>query len=1110
MLIRNVSQGKVSFRKRSTKFPVKSWRFLACMLVIHVMAAGMASMAQGSGPSPRITAAVDESRLTKLSGNVPMLARAQYDQGEASPSTQMTHIRLVLSRSAAQQAALDTYLAELQQKSSPNYHKWLTPEQFGKLYGPADSDVAVIVSWLESHGLKLEQISSGRTNIAFSGTVSQVEEAFHTKIHSFQTGDRQFYSNVSDPSIPAALAPVVKGVAQLDTIRPRPHHISSPAGMIDRDTKRLVPVNAAKARGPRPNLTVGSGTSSDPYFLYIVPGDAATIYDTPNTTFNANYTSGTSYTGSGVTIGIGGDATIQASTVEAYRSSFLGNSTAPTITNVDGVTSTDDTDEAYIDTELSGGLAPGAAIHFYTSTDLTSAIEQALSDNTVDIFSLSFGECELGLTTSENEEIAAWWQQAAGQGITVSVSTGDDGSAGCDATTDSNGNNITAAQYGLQVSGFASTPYNIAVGGTDLYGLNSSFSTYASTSQGSSATYYRTALSYIPESTWNDSTQADTTISANVPWSAASGDANIVGGNGGASSCSTNTDTSTATGTCTSGYTKPTWQRGTTIPSDSVRDLPDVSFMSGNGFDPATWLVCTDDTEEGSTGATVTEDCEEQSDGYFYFAGFGGTSTAAPAFAGMLALVEQKEGSRLGQAATQLYDLYNGSYASSIFHDVTVGNNSVPCTSGTTDCSENTAGYYYETGYNTGTGFDLATGMGSIDVKELLTHWGTGTDGSTPTITITPSATSITNSTALTVVVAVTGSSSTPTGTITLSGGGYTSSEETLSSGSYTFTVAAGDLSSGTDTLTVGYSGDTNYASATATTSITVTAPAVSLSPTSLTFASTAVGSSAATQTITLTNSGTAALTVSGVSIAGTNASSFSETNTCSSVAVSGTCTITVTFTPTASGSLTASVSIADNATNTPQTVSLTGTGVVESYSLSATAVTISSAGSTGTSTVTATATGGYTGTITLTCSVAAISGGTDTPSCAGSTITVASGSTTATGTVTLNTTAASSSAKRARIKAAGIFAQGWIGVGCALLACIAFFGIPARRRAWRSLLSLLLFAAAFGALIGCGSSSSSTTTTSTGTTAGSYTVTITGTDTNSVTKTTTFTVTVD
>ena len=197
---------------------------------------------------PRIVAQVDEAHLRRLPGNVPLLARSlagsRSDLGEADPSTQMTHIRLVLSRSPEQEAALDKYMAELQDKSSPNYHKWLTPEQFGKLYGPADSDIAAIVAWAESHGLKLEQVATGRTNIAFSGTVSQVEEAFHTRIHSFEASIRakttQFFSNTADPSIPAALAPVVKGVAHLDTLRPIPANIAGPPGNFDPAGQRFI------------------------------------------------------------------------------------------------------------------------------------------------------------------------------------------------------------------------------------------------------------------------------------------------------------------------------------------------------------------------------------------------------------------------------------------------------------------------------------------------------------------------------------------------------------------------------------------------------------------------------------------------------------------------------------------------------------------------------------------------------------------------------------------------------------------------------------------------------------------------------------------------------
>jgi subtilase family serine protease len=866
-----------------------------------------ALVAQTSAPIPRITEQVNENSLVTLRGNVPSLARAQYDRGEASSATQLTHIRLVLSRSAQQQAALKEYESELQDKSSPNYHKWLTPSEFGKLYGPADSDVAAIVAWLESHGLTLEAVSTGRTNIAFSGTVSQVEEAFHTQIHSFNANGEQFYSNVRDPQIPSALAPVVIGIAHLNSIRPRPQYIRGGAGKIDGETKRLEPLSETLAKGPRADLTGGSGTSSNPYTLYIVPGDAATIYDTPNTTFNANYTSGTSYTGSGVTIGIGGDATIQSSTVVNYRSVFLGNSTAPTITNVDGVTSTSDTDEAYIDTELSGGLAPGATIHFYTSTDLTSAIERAINDNAVDIFSLSFGMCEWGLTTADNAQINSWWEQAATQGIAVTVAAGDNGSAGCDNTQDNQGNNITEAEYGLQVSGFASTPYDIAVGGTDFYALPNSYSTYASTSEGSSSTYYRTSKSYIPESTWNDSTDNDTTISANVPWTATqyTSDANIVAGSGGKSSCSTNTDTATTTGTCTDGYSKPSWQRGTGVPSDGVRDLPDVSLMAGDGFDAAAWLACTDDTGQNGSGATVTENCSNQSDGNSYFAAFGGTSTAAPAFAGILALIQQKTGSRLGQAAMQLYDLYNGSHANAIFHDVTTGNNSVPCDSASSyqggACTKNSAGYYFLTGYNTGTGYDLATGLGSVDANQLLTYWGTATGSAAATVTVTPAASSLNSNQSLNVTATVTGATGTPTGTVTLSGGGYTSSAEALSGGSYSFTIPADSLSPGTDTLTVTYSGDSTYASATGTATVSVTAPTFTLSATNVTVNSGSSGTSTVTITPVDGYTGTVALTASGPSSEGITLTGSTVTITS---AASGTGTITVGTTKASSSSV--------------------------------------------------------------------------------------------------------------------------------------------------------------------------------------------------------------
>jgi subtilase family serine protease len=858
---------------------------------------------------------------------VPGLARTAYDQGEAAASTELDHMRLVLSRTSEQQAALDLYLAELQDKSSPSYHKWLTPAQFGALYGPADSDVAALVAWLQSRGLTVETVSAGRTNISFSGTVSQVEAGFHTSIHSFSANGQQFISNTTDPQIPSALAGVVMGVAHLNTIRPRPQSVHGGEGKFDPESKRMEATGAAT-----PGLTIGSGTSSDPYTLFLVPGDAATIYDSPNS-YNANFSSGTSYTGLGVAIGIGGDATIDPTIVQNYRSLFLGNSTEPTLyycTSSTSCSSTpgsgyqaSDSGEAYIDTELSGGMAPGATIDYYASTDLETGIEAAIDANVVDIFSLSFGECEQDMSTSDNAQWNSWWQQAAAQGIAVTVSTGDTGSASCD------GDAVTlptVASRGLSVNGLASTPYNIAVGGTDFYALINSFSTYASTSQGTSATYYRTAQKYIPESTWNDSSTVDTTLSENVPVTGTYGGqnlANIVAGGGGASSCSTHTNTNSTVGggSCTSGsgYAKPSWQRGTGVPADTVRDLPDVSLMAGNGYDYAVWAVC-----DSSNNSSRNEmDCATQS-GTFYLDGWGGTSTAAPTFAGILALIEQSTGGRLGQAASVLYNLYNGSYANSVFHDRDkVGNNSVPCTSSTPNCVSNQAGYYFESGYNTNSsGYDQATGLGSVDATKLISYWSTANGTATATVVVTPESNPILMSDSLPVLVTVTGSSTVPTGTVTLSGGTYLSGPATLStsgkSATYDFTVPAGDLSAGTDTITAIYNGDASDATygimtGTATETVTSSVPGATftLAPPATTPAIFSPGGST-TAAITMTAvkgyTGTVTFSSSSCVLAAGPANERGYAPTCtppsSSTAMGGTATFTVNTTAASSAAL--------------------------------------------------------------------------------------------------------------------------------------------------------------------------------------------------------------
>jgi subtilase family serine protease len=795
---------------------VRFCRFLAQSALVCLLLWGSISGAQTSQVSPRIVGPVDEQSLITLQGNVSTAAQPQYDRGEPAGATQLTQMRIVLARSAEQQVALDRFEQELQERSSPNYHKWLTPNQFGKLYGPADSDIAAIVAWLQSHGLTVESISPGRTDIAFSGTVNQVEEALHTSIHSYERNGEQFYSNNTNPQIPSALAPVIRGIAHLNTLQPRPLHVRGGSGRMNPETGRLEPSPTARYNQVTPEFALGGN-------LFLVPGDAATIYDTPNSSFNANYGSATKYDGTGVTIGIGGGSLIKTTTVQNYRANFLGDTTAPIITNI-GTGLLGGNAEAYIDVEISAALAPGARIHYYADENLDAAIEQALTDNTVDIFSFSYGECEADNAAAGNSLMNGYWEQAAAQGIAVTVSSGDSGSAGCDSI-DTNGRQTAEAVKGLAVNGFASTPYNIAVGGTDFDPLGQNFSGYVTT-DGTAKTFYRRALKYIPEAIWNDSTLPNNALAGNQPLGAAGPSPdlpNIIAGSGGASSCSTSHN-----GTCISGYSKPSWQRGTGVPADGVRDLPDVSLMAGNGFYNATWLICDD-----------SADCAVQSDGSFNFEGYGGTSASAPAFAGILALVEQSTGGRLGQAAKQLYDLYNGSHVSAIFHDTTQGNNSVPCTQGTPNCAKNMAGYYFETGYNAVAGYDLAAGLGSIDAAQLISYWTTATSGATATVTVTPTPTSINVAQALSVAVTVAGSGAlaTPTGTVTLTGGGYTSSAGTLSNGAYTFAISANALSVGIDTLMATYNGDTNYGPATATAIVTVSAvttpPTFTLSATS-------------------------------------------------------------------------------------------------------------------------------------------------------------------------------------------------------------------------------------------------------------------------------------
>lgn len=711
---------------------------------------------QSAAVDARITQAIDESSLITLSGNTHPLAKAEFDHGPAPDSLPAERLLLVLKRSAEQEAALETYLQDIQNPAQSRYRQWLTPEEFARRFGVSDSDIATITRWLRSRGFMVSRVNSGHMSIEFSGTAGQVKSAFHTAIHRYIVNGEPHWANASDPQIPSALAPLIAGFAEMNDF--------TPTAQFARAASRVAETAGGK---PQPDYTVGS--ASNGYQIYVGPADAATIYDIPNR-LNAHL-AGSAYDGSGVAIGIAGDSNIDVTQNAHYRKTFgLPAKTVNVVVDGNDPGENSDAVEAYLDTEVSGGIAPEADLALYTAANtyvdsgLWLAILRALDDNQVDILNVSFGECEYHLGAAGNRFVNNLWQQAAAQGISVTVSTGDSGSAGCD-----NPNTEAEARSGLGVNGIASTPNNIAVGGTDfdvLYrNFPSSFTTYIDLSN--ELANHRGAFEYIPEEPWNDSTYLghNGTIAQNVAWVGTRfyNEQNIAASGGGVSSCS-----ALASGRCVSGYPVPVWQSGLTVNS-SARNLPDVSFLAGNGLYGASWGLCTDQDRD-SVGNKIV-DCKGApvTGNDFNLTGVGGTSAAAPIFAGILALMDQKAGGRLGQADFVIYQLAKSN--SSLFHAITTGNNSVYCKSGSSACTQDAANYPFMTGYNAGSGYNLATGLGSVDAAMLLQAWssvGSATTTSRLTLNGGTAALRLTHGDKVSVDISVAASGGTPAGDVAL------------------------------------------------------------------------------------------------------------------------------------------------------------------------------------------------------------------------------------------------------------------------------------------------------------------------------------------------------
>ena len=782
--------------------------------------ASAACFAQAPSARVRITQPVDETKLTVLRGNTHPLARAQFDRGAAPHSLPMQRMQLVLKRSAEREAALETLMAQQQDKSSPNYHKWLAPDQFGSEFGPSDQDIQTIASWLQSHGFQVDNISKGRTLIEFSGTAAQVQEAFHTPIHSFMVNGVPHWANVNDPAIPTAITPVVAGISSLHNFFPR-------------RMSRSIRPRATATRGSTRGLAMSQFTFTDTQNntnFALGPTDFATIYNVLPL-----WNSGVD--GTGQTIAIVTDSNINLQDIQDFRTVFGLPANVPkvTVNGADpGIDVNGDEIEAVLDVEWAGAVARNANINLVVSASTNTSFGGDLSANFIinenpppPILSESFGACELQIGTAQNAMYNSMWQQAAAEGITVLVSTGDNGSASCDLTQ-INGLPAGPAQFGLEVNGIASTPFNVAVGGTDFDDFSDANNFWNSTNaSGTQAS----AKSYIPETTWND-TCTNVVVYATVfgfanastfcnSLQATTNQFNVdftlpVAASGGASNCTTSDGVNQST--CSVPYPKPCWQNGpitagcphqsgVTTLNDGARDLPDVSLFAGDGLISASFYVICERDQQGPT-ATTSAACNLSTGA---FVGVGGTSISAQAFAGIMALVDQKAGGPQGNANTVLYPLFSSQSglscnthgppaATCIFNDITSGTIAMPCVQGSPNCVGGPVGVL--SGFDAGAGFDAATGLGTVNVANLVnaqlnaqSAWTSTTGGADFSLSISPSTVTVARGGTGTVTLTVTANGGF-TGTVTptcpdLPSGVTCSGPAVMGSGTSTITFMA-------------------------------------------------------------------------------------------------------------------------------------------------------------------------------------------------------------------------------------------------------------------------------------------------------------------------------
>lgn len=676
----------------------------------------------------RITSQVDNSRRVTLTGHMHPQARPENDRGRVSPSLALSYVTLALTQTDAQKGDLARLLKEQQTVGSPNYHRWLTPEQYGQRFGISDSDLNQVKSWLEAHGLTVVAVTRGRNSIAFSGSAAQVEDAFQIEFHQYLVNGETHFANSTEPSVPAAFGGVVGGIHGLNDFRLKP----------------------AKIRQLHPDYTSSRGVHN------LAPNDFATIYD-----INPLYSAGID--GSGQTMVVAGQTQINLSDIEQFRTNFNLPAHDPQIVFVPNTKnpgiSSGDLSEADLDLEWSGAVARNATVIYVYTNDVMQSIQYAIDQNLAPVISTSYGSCEPETLTSDATTFRSWALQGNAQGITWFSASGDNGAADCGDTQNP----------GLAVDTPASIPEVTGIGGTEFADGGGQYWNTTNDASGGSA------LSYIPETTWNDS------VADGVPSS----------GGGGASIF----------------FQKPSWQTGPGIPADNARHVPDLALAASADHD-----------------------------GYFVFTGgqeqvYGGTSAPTPSFAGVAVLLNQYLVSKgiqsspgLGNMNPNLYSLAQTNPG--VFHDITTGNNivTVACPKRLRSCTETPVGF------TAGVGYDQATGLGSVDVYQLVTEWN-GTGSSTPVSPYTAiSLLANLETLAVTDVVYLTATVQssagvTPAGTVTFVANGALLGSAPLvgSAGTATATLAVkgSQLPLGPGTITAAYTGTSNNSTASVSVSVT-------------------------------------------------------------------------------------------------------------------------------------------------------------------------------------------------------------------------------------------------------------------------------------------------